>query len=109
MPMPDTRLPSSARGNRAWTCRWWGGDGVVPIHRPGGGRGLVEARRDFWSWDPGLRRDDGHMIALRPGSVALAQLRAIWEGAPVELHADAWHAIDASAASIGRILASGRT
>jgi histidine ammonia-lyase len=49
------------------------------------------------------------MIALRPGSVSLAELRAIWEGAAVELHGDAWAAIDASAASIGRILASGRT
>ena len=49
------------------------------------------------------------MIALRPGSVTLAELRAIWGGAPVELHGDAWSAIDASAASIARILASGRT
>ena len=49
------------------------------------------------------------MITLRPGSVVLAELRAIWNGAPVDLHGDAWAAIDASAASIGRILASGRT
>jgi histidine ammonia-lyase len=49
------------------------------------------------------------MIALQPGSVSLAELRAIWGGAPVELHDDAWAAIDASAASTGRILASGRT
>jgi histidine ammonia-lyase len=49
------------------------------------------------------------MITLHPGSVSLAELRAIWSGAPVELHGDAWQAIDASAASIGRILASGRT
>jgi histidine ammonia-lyase len=48
-------------------------------------------------------------LTLSPGSVTLAELRAIWEGAPVELHGDAWTAIDASAASIGRILASGRT
>ena len=49
------------------------------------------------------------MMKLRPGSVTLAELRAVWEGAPVELHPDAWAAIDASAASVGRILASGRT
>jgi len=49
------------------------------------------------------------VMKLRPGSVSLAELRAIWEGASVELHPDAWSAIDASAASIGRILASGRT
>jgi len=49
------------------------------------------------------------MIALRPGSVTLAELRAVWAGEPVKLHADAWAAIDASAASIARILASGRT
>jgi histidine ammonia-lyase len=49
------------------------------------------------------------MITLRPGAVTLAELRAIWDGAAVELNGDAWTAIDASAASIGRILASGRT
>jgi histidine ammonia-lyase len=49
------------------------------------------------------------VIRLRPGAVTLAELRAVWDGAPVELHADAWAAIDASAASIARILASGRT
>src|SRR3954470_10784580 len=49
------------------------------------------------------------MITLHPGSVTLAELRTAWGGAHVELHADAWAAIDASAASIGRILASGRT
>ena len=49
------------------------------------------------------------MIILTPGAVTLAELRAVWEGAPVALHADAWTAIEASAASIGRILASGRT
>jgi histidine ammonia-lyase len=48
-------------------------------------------------------------VSLNPGSVRLAELRAIWAGAPVALHADAWAAIDASAASVGRILASGRT
>jgi histidine ammonia-lyase len=49
------------------------------------------------------------VITLRPGAVSLAELRAIWSGASVQLHGDAWAAIDASAASIGRILASGRT
>jgi histidine ammonia-lyase len=49
------------------------------------------------------------VITLRPGSVTLAELRAVWAGAPVALHGDAWAAIDASAASIARILASGRT
>ena len=49
------------------------------------------------------------MITLRPGTVTLAELRAIWDGAPVALADEAWAAIDASAASIGRILASGRT
>jgi histidine ammonia-lyase len=49
------------------------------------------------------------MITLRPGTVPLAELRAIWRGAPASLHPDAWAAIDASAASIARILASGRT
>jgi histidine ammonia-lyase len=48
-------------------------------------------------------------VILNPGAVTLAELRAIWDGAPVALDADAWAAIDASAASIGRILASGRT
>jgi histidine ammonia-lyase len=48
-------------------------------------------------------------LTLKPGAVTLAELRAIWCGAPVSLHADAWAAIDASAASISRILASGRT
>jgi histidine ammonia-lyase len=49
------------------------------------------------------------VIALRPGSVTLAELRAIWDGAGVALDGEAWAAIDASAASIARILASGRT
>jgi len=48
-------------------------------------------------------------VILNPGSVTLAELRAIREGAPVELHGEAWAAIDASAKSIERILASGRT
>ncbi|MGQ0559944.1 MAG: aromatic amino acid lyase, partial [Sphingosinicella sp.] len=48
-------------------------------------------------------------IMLRPGEVTLAELRAIWAGAPVALAAKAWQAIDASAAATGQILASGRT
>ena len=49
------------------------------------------------------------MITLRPGSVMLGELRAIWGGAPVSLHGDAWSAIDASAAAVGAIVAGGRT
>jgi len=49
------------------------------------------------------------MIALKPGSVTLAELRAVWGGAPVQLLDEAWEAIEASAASIARILAGGRT
>jgi histidine ammonia-lyase len=48
-------------------------------------------------------------IRLRPGSVTLAELRAIWAGAPVELAAGAWGAVDSAAACVGRILESGRT
>ena len=48
-------------------------------------------------------------VTLNPGAVNLAELRAIWAGAPVTLADKAWSAIDASAASIARILASGRT
>ena len=48
-------------------------------------------------------------VDLKPGSVTLAELRAVWSGAPVALDESAWSAIDASAAQIGRILASGRT
>jgi histidine ammonia-lyase len=48
-------------------------------------------------------------ITLSPGTVTLAELRAVWAGAPVGLSADAWSAIDDSAASVGRIVASGRT
>ncbi len=49
------------------------------------------------------------MILLRPGSVTLADLRAVWEGAPVALDDAAWAAVNASAEAIGRILDSGRT
>jgi len=48
-------------------------------------------------------------VILNPGSVTLAELRAVWAGAPVALADDAWAAIDASAAAITRILAGGRT
>jgi histidine ammonia-lyase len=48
-------------------------------------------------------------VELRPGSVTLAELRAVWRGAPVRLHEEAFAAIDAAAASVGRILESGRT
>ena len=48
-------------------------------------------------------------LILNPGAVTLAELRAVWAGTPVELHGEAWAAIDASAASVSRILASGRT
>ena len=49
------------------------------------------------------------MISLRPGSVSLAELRAIWAGVPVALAAEAWRAVEAAAESVARIVASGRT
>ena len=49
------------------------------------------------------------MSALRPGSVSLATLRDIWAGGPVALDDGAWEAVEASAASVGEIVASGRT
>jgi histidine ammonia-lyase len=49
------------------------------------------------------------MVELHPGSIPLAELRAIWSGAPVMLADEAWQAIEQSAASVGRIVASGRT
>ena len=58
--------------------------------------------------DPSLRWGD-EMITLTPGTVTLAQLRAVWDGAPFTLAASAWTALDAAAASIDRIVASGRT
>jgi histidine ammonia-lyase len=48
-------------------------------------------------------------ITLHPGSVTLADLRALWAGAGATLHADAWSAIDSAAAAVSRIVASGRT
>jgi len=50
-----------------------------------------------------------NVVALTPGSVTLAELRAVWAGAPVALAAEAFDAIDAAAASVARIVASGRT
>ncbi|MEA3009700.1 MAG: histidine ammonia-lyase [Sphingomonadales bacterium] len=49
------------------------------------------------------------MITLRPGAVTLADLRAVWAGAPVELASEAWSAVDSAAACVGTIVASGRT
>src|SRR5437762_929991 len=51
----------------------------------------------------------GAVIVLTPGVVTLADLRAVWSGAPVSLHGDAWAAIDAAAENVGRIVAGGRT
>jgi histidine ammonia-lyase len=48
-------------------------------------------------------------ITLKPGAVTLSELRAIRDGAGVSLSGDAYQAIDASAASIARIVASGKT
>ncbi len=49
------------------------------------------------------------MIELSPGSVSFAQLRAIWDGAPVSLAPSAWSALDDAADAIARIVESGRT
>lgn len=48
-------------------------------------------------------------VTLRPGAVALAELRAAWDGAPVALHEEGWRAVEEAAAAVGRIVASGRT
>lgn len=48
-------------------------------------------------------------ITLKPGGVRLSELRAIRDGAGVKLSDDAYKAIDASAAAIARIVASGKT
>src|SRR5687767_9349980 len=53
--------------------------------------------------------DGRPVIELRPGRVTLAELRAVWAGAPVVLARDAWSAIDAAAACVGKIVESGRT
>jgi histidine ammonia-lyase len=49
------------------------------------------------------------MIMLQPGSVTLAELRALWNGAPAQLAAQAWTRIEAAAGAVDRIVASGRT
>lgn len=49
------------------------------------------------------------MIELDPGKTSLADLRAIWAGAPVRLGGDAWGAVEAAAAAVGAMLESGRT
>lgn len=48
-------------------------------------------------------------VTLKPGAVDLAQLRAIHAGAGVNFDEAAWPAIDRSANSVARIVASGRT
>lgn len=48
-------------------------------------------------------------VELKPGKVSLSELRAIRNGASVTLSAAGYKAIDASAASIARIVASGKT
>jgi histidine ammonia-lyase len=48
-------------------------------------------------------------VTLRPGKVSLAELRAIWAGAPVELEPDAHIRIDEAADAVARIVQSGRT
>jgi histidine ammonia-lyase len=49
------------------------------------------------------------VVTLHPGSVTLAELRAVWAGAPIALHGKAWAAIEAAADAVARIVASGRT
>ena len=49
------------------------------------------------------------MITLIPGTVTLDQLRHLWTGAPARLSETALTAIDAAAASVDRIVASGKT
>jgi histidine ammonia-lyase len=48
-------------------------------------------------------------IVVSPGSIGLAELRSIWDGASVALRGGAYAAIDAAAESVARIVASGRT
>jgi len=48
-------------------------------------------------------------VTLRPGRTSLADLRALWSGAPVLLEAGAYAALDAGAQSVQRIVESGRT
>ncbi|HET6524866.1 histidine ammonia-lyase [Sphingopyxis sp.] len=46
-------------------------------------------------------------MIIEPGHMTLADWREIYEGASAELSADAWDAIDASAAAVARIVAKG--
>jgi histidine ammonia-lyase len=46
-------------------------------------------------------------MIITPGAMRLADWRAIYEGANATLSADAWNAIDASAAAVARIVAKG--
>lgn len=48
-------------------------------------------------------------VILKPGATRFAELRCIWDGAGVDLDAEAWRAVDAGADSIDRIVASGKT
>jgi histidine ammonia-lyase len=48
-------------------------------------------------------------VKLAPGSVSLAELRAIWSGATVTLDPSASARLDAASDAIGRIVQSGRT
>ncbi len=46
-------------------------------------------------------------MIINPGAMTLADWRAIYEGASATLNAEAWNAIDASAAAVARIVAKG--
>ena len=48
-------------------------------------------------------------LLLTPGTVTLDTLRELWAGAPARLSDEALTAIDAAAASVGRIVAGGKT
>jgi histidine ammonia-lyase len=48
-------------------------------------------------------------VVLRPGSVTLDQLRALWAGAKPVLASSAYDRVAAAAESVGRITASGKT
>ncbi|MCC5995758.1 MAG: histidine ammonia-lyase [Oceanicaulis sp.] len=48
-------------------------------------------------------------VTLTPGAVTLADLRAIHAGAAFDLDASAWPGVEAAAASVRRIVESGRT
>ena len=49
------------------------------------------------------------MIELTPGTITLNTLRDLWAGAPARLSDEALAAIDKAAASVGRIVAGGKT